>query len=89
MLLDTSFLIDLMRGDEGAVERARQLEADLVQQRLAAMTLFELYYGVARSDQPAAERERRDGRPTPRPHIANLYPTPTAPATWTSCGSPC
>lgn len=43
MLLDATFLIDLMRSDEAAVERARKLEADLVQQRLAAMTLFELY----------------------------------------------
>lgn len=57
MLLDTAFLIDLMRGDEGAVDRARQLEADLVQQRLSAMTLFELFYGVARSNQPEPERE--------------------------------
>lgn len=56
MLLDTSFLIDLMRGDEGAVEAARQLETDLVQQRLSAMTVYELFYGVARSDQSAAER---------------------------------
>lgn len=57
MILDTSFLIDLMRGDDGAVEAARRLEADLVQQRLSAMSLFELFYGVARSDQPEAERE--------------------------------
>ena len=57
MLLDTTFLIDLLRGDEEAVERARELEAGLVQQRLSAMTLFELYYGVARSDQPTEERE--------------------------------
>jgi tRNA(fMet)-specific endonuclease VapC len=57
MLLDTTFLIDLMNGKGAAVETARQLEADLVQQRLSAMTLFELYYGVARADTPAAERE--------------------------------
>lgn len=57
MLLDTSFLIDLMRGDEGAVAKAREIEEDLVQQRVASMTLFELFFGVARSDQP--ERERR------------------------------
>lgn len=57
MLLDTTFLIDLMRGDDDAVGRARELEADLVQQRLSAMTLFELFYGVARSNQPEAERE--------------------------------
>lgn len=57
MLLDTSFLIDLMRGDDGAVAKAREIEEDLVQQRVASMTLFELYHGVARSEQPAPERE--------------------------------
>lgn len=57
MLLDTSFLIDLMRGDEAAIEKARQLEEDLVQQRVSSMTLFELYYGVARSNQSESERE--------------------------------
>ena len=30
MLLDTTFLIDLMRGDEGAVQTARDLEEDIV-----------------------------------------------------------
>lgn len=58
MLLDTSFLIDLMNGDEDAVEKARELETDLVQQRLSSMTLFELYYGVARATDSEAEREK-------------------------------
>lgn len=57
MLLDTTFLIDLMDGDEGAVETARELERDLVQQRLSAMTLFELYYGIARASDSDTERE--------------------------------
>ena len=57
MLLDTSFLIDLMRGESGAIKTARELESDLVQQRVSAMTLFELFYGVERSGQPAAERD--------------------------------
>lgn len=58
MLLDTSFLIDLMDGDEQAVETARELEDRLVQQRVSSMSLFELYYGVARSVQSEAERKR-------------------------------
>jgi predicted nucleic acid-binding protein len=58
VLLDTSFLIDLMNGDDDAVRTARELESNLVQQRLSAMTLFELQYGVARSNQSDAERER-------------------------------
>ena len=57
MLLDTSFLIDLMDGDPTAVEKAEEIERNLIQQRLSSMTLFELYYGVSRSDR--SEQERR------------------------------
>jgi len=56
VLLDTSFLIDLMDGDEDAVEKARELEGNLVQQRLSSMTLFELYYGIARATDSEDER---------------------------------
>jgi len=58
VLLDTAFLVDLLNGDDGAVETARRLETDLVQQRISAMTLFELYYGVGRVADTAAEREK-------------------------------
>lgn len=58
MLLDTSFLIDLMDGDDGAVEKAHELETDLVQQRLSSMTLFELCYGVVRAIDSETEREK-------------------------------
>lgn len=58
MLLDTAFLIDLMNGDEGAVERAQALERDRIQQRISAMTLFELFYGVERSERSESEQER-------------------------------
>lgn len=57
MLFDTTFLVDLTRGDDAAVERTRELEAQFVRQRVSAMTLFELYYGVARSNPPDDERE--------------------------------
>ena len=57
MLLDTAFLIDLMNGDEGAVQKARELEQDLVQQRISSMTLFELCYGISRAADSDAERE--------------------------------
>lgn len=58
MLLDTSFLVDLMAGDEDAIRKARELERDLVQQRVSSMTLFELYYGVARATDSVDERDR-------------------------------
>jgi predicted nucleic acid-binding protein len=57
VLLDTAFLIDLMNGDEGAVQKARELEQDLVQQRISSMTLFELCYGISRAADSDAERE--------------------------------
>jgi hypothetical protein len=74
VLLDTSFLIDLMNGDEQAVEKARKLERDLVQQRLSSMTLFELYYGVARSDQSDEERRKVETVLSSKP----VYPADTA-----------
>jgi hypothetical protein len=74
VLLDTAFLIDLMNGDEGAVEKARELETDLVQQRLSAMTLFELYYGATRSNQSEAEREKIENVLASKP----VHPADTA-----------
>jgi predicted nucleic acid-binding protein len=74
VLLDTSFLIDLMDGDEGAVKKARKLESDLVQQRLSAMTLFELYYGIARATDSEAEREKVEDVLSSKP----IHPADTA-----------
>jgi hypothetical protein len=74
VLLDTTFLIDLMNGDDGAVEKARELESDLVQQRLSSMTLFELYYGAARSNQSEAEREKIESVLASKP----VYPADSA-----------
>jgi len=74
VLLDTAFLIDLMNGDEAAVEKARELETTLVQQRVSAMTLFELTYGIARATDSAAERENVERVLTSKP----IHPADTA-----------
>lgn len=74
MLLDSSFLIDLMNGDGDAVEKARDLERDLVQQRISSMTLFELYYGIARAADSEAERETVEHVLASKP----IYPADTA-----------
>lgn len=73
-MLDTAFLIDLMNGDEAAVEKARELERNLVQQRVSAMTLFELTYGVARATDSDAEREKVERVLTSKP----IHPADTA-----------
>ena len=74
VLLDTAFLVDVVTGDDGAVEKARDLEPDLGQQRLSAMTLLEHYYGATRSNQSEAERERRGNVPASKP----VHPADTA-----------
>ena len=63
-----------MNGDEGAVEKAREMEAELVQQRISSMTLFELYYGIARASESEAERETVEDVLESKP----IYPADTA-----------
>jgi predicted nucleic acid-binding protein len=58
MILDTSFLIDVMNGDAAALETVDEIEAAEVPQRIPAMTLQELYIGVGMSELP--EQERRE-----------------------------
>ena len=56
MIFDSSFLIDVMNGDVGALETVDEIEAAEVPQRIPAMTLQELYIGVGMSDLPEAEQ---------------------------------
>lgn len=58
MLLDTSFLIDLMNGDGKAVARARTLEAERVDVRIPTPALFELWRGVHLATRSAEEAAR-------------------------------
>lgn len=58
MIADTSFIIDLIQGDEKAIEEAKRLEKDGEPLKLSAATVFELYTGVARSDKPSEEKKR-------------------------------
>lgn len=57
MILDTSFLVDVMRGDGAALSTVDEIEADGAPQNIPAMTIQELFIGVGASAQ--AERERR------------------------------
>lgn len=60
MILDTSFLEDVAREDSAALETAATLEAERIPERLSAMTLYELYWGVGYVDRPQAERDAVD-----------------------------
>ncbi|QWC19191.1 type II toxin-antitoxin system VapC family toxin [Halorubrum sp. 2020YC2] len=74
MLLDTSFLIDLMNGDGDAVEKARELETELVRQRISSVTLFELYCGIARATESESERQKVEDILASKP----IHPADTA-----------
>lgn len=58
MLLDTTFLIDLMRGEASAIERLKVLEYEGIAQNVASPTLYELYVGIALSKKPEVEKRR-------------------------------
>lgn len=57
MILDTSFLLDLKDGDEGAFGRAVELYEQGTVQRVAMPSVWELHYGVAYTG--SAEERRR------------------------------
>lgn len=60
MILDTTVLIDLMRGDEDAVEAVGRLETEGAVLWVPAPVLFELWEGMERADRPDEERRRID-----------------------------
>lgn len=61
MILDTSFLIDLMSSEEGAIQRAHRLEIDHVPQRVPTMVVYELFVGVGHTNRTDSEIDRIEG----------------------------
>lgn len=55
MILDTSFFIDLMNGEEGAVAWANIFEGVGAVQRVPAHAVYELYVGVGYTETPSEE----------------------------------
>ena len=58
MIQDTSFIIDLLRGDENAKRLLDIVEKEARPQKVSSVTVFELYEGVARSQTPDTKRDR-------------------------------
>jgi predicted nucleic acid-binding protein len=56
MIQDTSFIVDLLRGDEHAIQLLDLIERDARPQKVSAVTVLELYEGVARSGTPETKR---------------------------------
>jgi len=55
MILDTTFLIDVMRTDPEAVARARRLEVEDISQRVPGIVVFELFVGVGHTERTEEE----------------------------------
>ena len=58
MILDTSFVIDLLRGKPKAVDKLKELEEKGEPLYVTAPTIYELYLGIQLSKTPRRERAR-------------------------------
>lgn len=57
MIQDTSFIIDVLNGDEGALAQVGVIEAERRPEKVSSITVLELYEGVVQTDRPKDERE--------------------------------
>lgn len=57
MILDTTFVVDLLRGDRAALALREELEAASAPLHVPAPVLFELWEGIERARHPPRERE--------------------------------
>jgi len=55
MIQDTSFVIDVLSGEEGALDVLAEIENDRKPEKVSSVTVLELYEGVERSDRPDDE----------------------------------
>lgn len=58
MILDTSFVIDLMQNDASAVAKFEELSKKREPLSITAPTVYELFTGIARSTKPDVEKQK-------------------------------
>lgn len=58
MIFDTSFIIDVMRKDEKAINKLHEIIKKREPQLITSPTMFELFSGLARSQKPAREKNK-------------------------------
>lgn len=58
MIQDTSFIIDVLNGDNKAIEFLKVIETDNKPQKISSITVLELYEGIKRSNKPQNEKKR-------------------------------
>lgn len=60
MILDTLFVEDVARQESDALAQADALVQNRIPERISAMTLYELYWGVGYVDTPQQEKDAVD-----------------------------
>jgi len=70
LLADTTFVIDVMKNDEGAVRKAKDLSDASVSILVGTPTIFELYVGVGLSVKSSEEREKVHSILRSLPHLS-------------------
>ncbi len=58
MILDTSFMIDLLRGKKSAVSKIKELEANSIATGITTPSIFELFVGISVTRRPVAEKNK-------------------------------
>lgn len=58
MILDTTFVIDLLRGKKNAEKKAKELENSDETVIVPTPVVFELFAGIVQSDAPMSERRK-------------------------------
>ncbi|WP_135365312.1 type II toxin-antitoxin system VapC family toxin [Halosimplex halophilum] len=56
MIQDTSFVLDVLGGDENALDALADIESDRKPEKVSSVTALELHEGVGRSDRPDDEK---------------------------------
>ena len=58
MIMDTAFVIDVMKNEQNAIKKLQELVKKGEPQLVTAITIFELFSGIARSTKPIEEKNR-------------------------------
>ncbi len=78
MIADTSFLIDMMLKDPGAVGKARELEAEGTGIMIGSPSVFELFAGVALSRKAEEEKSKIMAVLSSLPQLVLDFPSASA-----------
>lgn len=58
MILDASFVIDVLGGDGGALQALDALENQRTPEKVSSITVLELYEGIEQSNRPRDEKQQ-------------------------------